>query len=97
MQNVTRQPFKKDRFSIIPESLERACQKKRNIVKLEHMTAIIVATFSHWICSLSSMVNIGLDVDSNCMLEAIRSKILFTEVCDKNKMLNGERGFISNT
>ena len=30
-------------------------------------------------------------------LEAIRSKILITGVCDKNKMLNRERAFILNT
>ena len=30
-------------------------------------------------------------------LEAICSKILVTGVCDKNKMLNGERAFILNT
>ena len=30
-------------------------------------------------------------------LEAICSKIFFTGVCDKNKILNGERAFILNT
>ena len=30
-------------------------------------------------------------------LEAIRSKILLTGICDKNKMLNEERAFILNS
>ena len=43
------------------------------------------------------MVNIGLGVDSTCMFETVRSKILVTGVYDQNKMLNGERAFILNT
>ena len=36
-------------------------------------------------------------MDSSACLEAIRSKILFTGVFDKNKMLNKERAFLLRT
>ena len=37
-------------------------------------------------------------MDSTCMFGSYPlKKILFTGVCDKNKILNGERAFILNT
>ena len=70
--------------------------KKRRIGKLEHMTnnggyLLALDLFNFVNCQQRCSARFNSHVWKLCV------QMLFTGVCDKNKMLNGERAFILNS